>query len=107
MSRGTILLWGAVVVLSCLFRGSGCRRHKCLFRSNSRVLWRHAGHLLDRFSLFPVLCTWSGEQRAWKPCATTCLCVADQPFLRKRLSSSSVDRDGWEEASHPGSTGSA
>lgn len=25
---------------------------QCLFRSNSRVLWRHAGHLLDRFSLF-------------------------------------------------------
>lgn len=54
-----------------------------------------------------VLCTWSGEQRAWTPCATTCLCVADQPLLRKRLSSSSVDRDGWGEASHPGSTGSA
>lgn len=25
---------------------------QCLFRSSSRVLWRHAGHLLDRFSLF-------------------------------------------------------
>lgn len=37
---------------SCLFRGSGCRRHKCLFRSSSRVLWRHAGHLLDRSSRF-------------------------------------------------------
>ncbi|KAK0749336.1 hypothetical protein B0T18DRAFT_406349 [Schizothecium vesticola] len=114
MSRGTVLLWRAVVVLSCLFRGSGRRmRSVC----SGLSLLESCGVMLAIcwicfLSLFSgVLARGLGEQEHGNHVQRRARAspINDVPRKRneERLSSSSeVDRDGWE-ASHSAFGGSS
>lgn len=100
---GRFFSGGAVVVLSCLFRGSGRRRHSVC----SGPALGSCGVMLDVCLICFLSARGLREQDHGKHAQRRACASPINHFSERGLSSSSVDRDGWEEASHSGSTGSA